>query len=336
MLKTFLISFFLLSNLTLCRSSQLFAAPRDVIFITDNSTGVTTRSPGDRDWISPSRIQGTYNAAVNFVDSFLQVDDRLAHIRFYGTVDTAFGYTGDWVFSKAKLDSLIDGKKRPLDGSGPRPGHALWKGILAGVMFADANQRVGASVSIVLITTWVDQNSLDSPYPMGSTEREAVDSLKGVIQSIRQTRLNLSVHTISVGEHTNPALLQEVAAAGCGIWDSTNTGTDIDVAFQNIGNLGPCDKSEISTLMLGATEDHIAIYPNPFNPSATISFRGRGQSNIRLYDLNGHLIRRFDTTKGEVVWNGRDLHGREVAPGTYVVRANVGDGVVSRRIVLLR
>ena len=59
-------------------------------------------------------------------------------------------------------------------------------------------------------------------------------------------------------------------------------------------------------------------------------------NDLRIYDLNGHLIHQWNRNTGSVLWNGQDLHGREVASGTYIVRANVGDRVMSKRIVLMR
>jgi len=76
-------------------------------------------------------------------------------------------------------------------------------------------------------------------------------------------------------------------------------------------------------------------HPNPFNPKTTIRFQGTGPSEIRIYDLNGHLIRNWNT-RASVVWNGKDLYGKDVASGTYIVRVIVGERVISKRIVLMR
>jgi len=80
----------------------------------------------------------------------------------------------------------------------------------------------------------------------------------------------------------------------------------------------------------------VTVTPNPLTPTTTIRFQGTGKSHIRIYDLNGHLIRTWNSTTGSVIWNGQDLQGRDVASGTYIVRVNVGERVMSRRIVLMR
>jgi len=83
------------------------------------------------------------------------------------------------------------------------------------------------------------------------------------------------------------------------------------------------------------TAASIVVYPNPFTPTTTIHFQAPNPSDIRIYDLNGQLIRNWSGGKS-VVWNGQDLHSRDVASGTYIVRVNVGERVMSRRIVLMR
>jgi len=79
----------------------------------------------------------------------------------------------------------------------------------------------------------------------------------------------------------------------------------------------------------------ISISPNPFNPTTTIRLHGAAHLDVRIYDLNGHLIRTW-FGRESFVWNGQDLKGRDVASGTYIVRVNVGERVMSRRIVLMR
>ncbi len=85
-------------------------------------------------------------------------------------------------------------------------------------------------------------------------------------------------------------------------------------------------------------------YPNPFNPRTTIVFDlGRQETvNLRVYDLAGHLVRelvggepRFPG-RHEVVWNGRDDTGRQVASGAYFYRLEVGQFTETGRMVLVK
>ena len=79
---------------------------------------------------------------------------------------------------------------------------------------------------------------------------------------------------------------------------------------------------------------NIAInnYPNPFNPSTTISFSSDSfnddeQIQIEIYNLKGQIIKQFshvnvDQKKGSVVWNGDDENGNIVGSGVYFYRIN--------------
>ena len=83
--------------------------------------------------------------------------------------------------------------------------------------------------------------------------------------------------------------------------------------------------------------------PNPFNPSTTIRFTLPEASPVRLavYDINGRLVRTLlgqtlPSGHHSVVWDGRDAIGREVASGVYVYRLTAPQGVVTKRMTLLR
>jgi len=83
--------------------------------------------------------------------------------------------------------------------------------------------------------------------------------------------------------------------------------------------------------------------PNPFNPTTTIRFGlpEAGHVTLAVYDVAGRLVgnlaaSHFEAGQHEVVWDGRDATGREVASGVYVYRLTAKQGVVTRRMVLLR
>jgi len=90
--------------------------------------------------------------------------------------------------------------------------------------------------------------------------------------------------------------------------------------------------------------NRISVRPNPFNPRTTIvvdqgavsRVQGNGGARISIYDLNGHLIRKWDHNTGSVVWNGQDFGGRDVASGTYLVRVRVGKKTFKQKVVLAR
>lgn len=67
--------------------------------------------------------------------------------------------------------------------------------------------------------------------------------------------------------------------------------------------------------------------PNPFNPRTTIRFGlpQPGAARLAVFDLAGRLIRTLvdeslPPGRHEVVWDGRDAAGRDVASGSYLAR----------------
>lgn len=84
-------------------------------------------------------------------------------------------------------------------------------------------------------------------------------------------------------------------------------------------------------------------YPNPFNPSTVISFSlaEKGQANISVFDLLGRHVktlaaREMSSGAHEVIWNGSDDAGREVASGVYLYKLNASGQSQVRRMTLLR
>ncbi len=84
-------------------------------------------------------------------------------------------------------------------------------------------------------------------------------------------------------------------------------------------------------------------YPNPFNPATTIRFDLPRSEEVELtvYNLTGqkvatlaHGLREAGTYT--LRWDGRDDDGRELASGAYLYRLEAGDGIETRKLLLLR
>ena len=90
----------------------------------------------------------------------------------------------------------------------------------------------------------------------------------------------------------------------------------------------------------------LAAYPNPFNPATRLRIEAPagtrpGLASLRVYNLTGQLVRELRLAVGgagvwEIVWDGRDGAGRELASGVYVVVAELGDRLVSLKVTLVR
>ena len=86
-----------------------------------------------------------------------------------------------------------------------------------------------------------------------------------------------------------------------------------------------------------------ANYPNPFNPSTTISFSvpASGEVELAIFNLKGQRVKTLvsgELTKGQhsVVWNGLDNAGRSVASGVYLYKLRSGTELKTRKMMLMK
>ena len=84
-------------------------------------------------------------------------------------------------------------------------------------------------------------------------------------------------------------------------------------------------------------------FPNPFNPSTTITFilPRPGPVALEIYDASGRRIRALASGymvagAHSVAWDGRDNAGRLVASGVYFCRLRAGDLRATKKMILLK
>lgn len=85
------------------------------------------------------------------------------------------------------------------------------------------------------------------------------------------------------------------------------------------------------------------IYPNPFNPSTTISY-GLDKTdsvNIKIFNSRGQLVRSLDEglkTAGyyHLIWNGDDASGKSMPTGVYYIRMQAGHRSFHKKAVLMK
>lgn len=81
-------------------------------------------------------------------------------------------------------------------------------------------------------------------------------------------------------------------------------------------------------------------YPNPFNRSTDIRYTipMNGKADLAVFDIHGKFVRSLRENlreSGRVQWNGLNDNGAVVAAGTYFVRLQNQDMVVTQKIVYL-
>jgi hypothetical protein len=99
---------------------------------------------------------------------------------------------------------------------------------------------------------------------------------------------------------------------------------------------------EITQHLIPKTQNLLRNYPNPFNPSTTISFnlttKDAKDAKVEIYNLKGQKIREFSifNFKSSIVWDGTDQNDNSVASGIYLYRLKVGEIDVSCKMLLLK
>jgi len=87
----------------------------------------------------------------------------------------------------------------------------------------------------------------------------------------------------------------------------------------------------------------VTNYPNPFNPTTTISFKLAQATNVEIgiYNLKGQLVRTLlkDSKSAGLhheIWNGLDAQGKGVGSGIYFYRINADHETRSGKMILIK
>ena len=91
----------------------------------------------------------------------------------------------------------------------------------------------------------------------------------------------------------------------------------------------------------------ISNYPNPFNPTTTISFQLNPEisedTELNIYNIKGQKVKTFQTLQinqspdHQIIWNGRDENNDPVASGIYFYQLIIGKQIVdSKRMLMLK
>ena len=92
------------------------------------------------------------------------------------------------------------------------------------------------------------------------------------------------------------------------------------------------------------TSQLIGNYPNPFNPTTTISFSVTQTSsfvNLEIFNLKGQKVKRFvnetlPVGTHSVIWNGTDDSGKSVTSGIYFYKMKSGNYTSTKKMILLK
>jgi hypothetical protein len=103
--------------------------------------------------------------------------------------------------------------------------------------------------------------------------------------------------------------------------------------------VGADDVLNLETKLLGN-------YPNPFNPTTTISFNliadDADNAKLIIYNLKGQKVKVFDTFQNrglgtrEILWDSTDDSGKQVSSGVYFYKLIAGDKTFTRKMLLVK
>ena len=103
------------------------------------------------------------------------------------------------------------------------------------------------------------------------------------------------------------------------------------------------DLREGSDMIPEIIEFSASNYPNPFNPTTTISYSLPLEGNISLnvYNVKGQLVRQLidgSQLEGhyEVVWNGKDNNEKSVSSGIYFYKLSTKDETIMKKMLMLK
>jgi hypothetical protein len=86
-------------------------------------------------------------------------------------------------------------------------------------------------------------------------------------------------------------------------------------------------------------------FPNPFNPTTTLSFTvpaDAGRVTLTVHGVTGQVVRTLVDTDGlpagphTAVWDGRDADGHAVSSGVYFARLSAGGHTRATKMALLK
>ncbi|MCD4650401.1 MAG: T9SS type A sorting domain-containing protein [Candidatus Cloacimonetes bacterium] len=103
---------------------------------------------------------------------------------------------------------------------------------------------------------------------------------------------------------------------------------------EEIGNNDETEAMPVPTVLNGN-------YPNPFNPTTTISFsvKHRETATLEIFNIKGQRVKSFDNFKSgnhNVIWNGTTNHGNKVGSGIFFYRLKSESGEQIRKMLMLK
>ena len=167
--------------------------------------------------------------------------------------------------------------------------------------------------------------------------------IRFIVESNEQTTTNMyKVPYHHIEHYMHEAGVELIS----GTWTIIATDGEIDVYAENGPFTLTIDGSKLNIADSDIIPETFALhgnYPNPFNPTTTISYDLPKWSQVTLgiYDLLGKQIKTLvnqsqDAGNKIAMWDGTDDLGRPVSAGVYLYQIQAGEFTQTRKMLLLK
>ena len=256
--------------------------------------------------------------------SFLISDDSaMTDMYYYGVAhDTSGGFVISWI---ADRDTVSRIEWRWYDKNGLPSSDT--KTVLGDSKLFDSGMDLSIDEQNRTVLVW------DQKTPKGS---------KIFGQAFRADRSSLGkTFRVSSDTTANDEILPRVISQNnrvFTVWQSNGIKAS-SIDFSTIAFI----RENVKNNVAAGTYELYPCYPNPFNPSTTITFRLVTSSKVKLsiYNLLGEelatLVNRLSVPgTHRFTWNGNDSRGSCLPTGFYFVKLSVGDRFTTQKILLLK
>ena len=161
-------------------------------------------------------------------------------------------------------------------------------------------------------------------------------------------------HEITLDETTTPALAtEEWVSLDIPMSDFTaltTTGHLAQLIISGDPNTVYVDNVYFYNDVVSVNEDLITSnfalgnnYPNPFNPTTSISFglNEAGHVSLEVYNIKGEKVRtlvdeNFEANTHTVIWNGTDDNAKPVSSGVYFYKMKAENYTLTKKMILMK
>lgn len=158
------------------------------------------------------------------------------------------------------------------------------------------------------------------------------------VESAGQTIVQFTIPLQTADQYDRPLQIGStytvILARGANGADNYS-GLHADAGYGSITLLQPVSNDDN---VIGTAQTRIlSVYPNPFNPQATISYylEGKSPAELKIYNARGQLVHKGvlpqQSGQNSYLWQAQDLPS-----GTYTVRLLAGSRISNSRVNLLK